>query len=552
MAKLIDGLTFKNMIIEAACAIEDKKQEANELNVFPVPDGDTGTNMSLTMGNALNELSKQDDNQPLGRVVELTAAALLRGARGNSGVILSLLFRGIAKRLKDFKTADAHDFALAIQDGVDTAYKAVMKPAEGTILTVSRVSAEKAIEATEKGADVAAMFDTLIDTAHEALLLTTEQNPVLKKAGVVDAGAFGYIVILEGMQLAFSGKNPRVLSFTPPKTGASEAPKSADFGSFCADEIRFSYCTEFIVSRDDKKRSVDRLKALLESIGDSTVVVEDDDIIKVHVHTNSPDRVLSEALKFGMLLNVKIENMKEQHTEKVLESSTANIPNHVIAEPEQKYGFVAVAAGDGVNAIFTDLGVNHVVSGGQTMNPSTENILLAIDKTPASTVFVLPNNKNIIMAAMQAIPLSVKQVIVLPSKTIPQGISAMLAFDASCDIDVNSDAMNNAIKTVRTGQITYAARDSVFDGSRIKEADFIALLDGKLIHHNKRFNDTVKRLANSMVKKDITFITIITGSEATENQVEETRAIFEKVAKDAEITVVNGGQPVYYFIIAAE
>ncbi|MCX7615158.1 MAG: DAK2 domain-containing protein, partial [Clostridiales bacterium] len=425
----------------------------------------------------------------------------------------------------------------------------VMKPAEGTILTVSRVSAEKAVEAANNGAGVSEMFDTMIASAHEALLLTIEQNPVLKKAGVVDAGAFGYIVILEGMQQVLSGKTPRVLNFAPQK--AMETSKSADFSSFSTEDIKFCYCTEFIASRDDKTKSIDRLRAFLESIGDSVVAVDDDEIVKVHVHTNKPDRVLSEALKFGMLLSVKIENMKKQHTDKLIENN-ASVPDHEIAEPEQEYGFVAVAAGDGITSIFKDLGANHVVSGGQTMNPSTEDILLAIDKTPASTVFVLPNNKNIIMAAEQAIPLSSKKVIVLPSKTIPQGISAMLAFDVSTNIEANTEAMNKAIKTVRTGQITYAARDSVFDGSRIREDDFIALVDGKLIHHNKRFTDTVKRLANTLLKKNTTFITIITGCDATQQQIDETKAVFEKAAKDAEITVVSGGQPVYSFIIAAE
>ncbi len=552
MAKVIDGLTFKNMIIEAACAIEDKKQQANELNVFPVPDGDTGTNMSLTMSNALSELSKLDNQPPLGRVAELTASALLRGARGNSGVILSLLFRGIAKRLKDLNTAEALDFAHALQDGVETAYRAVMKPAEGTILTVSRVSAEKAVEEAENGADIASMFDTLIDTAHDALQKTTEQNPVLKKAGVVDAGAFGYIVILEGMRQSFSGKAPRVLTFAPAGEAVEEAPKGADFGSFDTNEIRYAYCTEFIVGREDGKRSVGRLKTLLESIGDSVVVVDDEELIKVHVHTNTPDRVLSEALKYGALLNVKIENMRQQHTEKVLNGTAAPPPEHKVAEPEQKYGFVAVAAGAGLDAIFRDLGADHVVSGGQTMNPSTEDILLAVDATKAETVFVLPNNKNIIMAAEQAIPLSPKRVIVLPSKSIPQGMSAMLAFNADSDVEQNVSAMTEAMKTVLTGLVTYAARDSVFGERRIREGDFIALLDGRLFHHGRRFTDVVKRLANEMSKKDASFVTIVTGCEASEKQVETVRAVFEKAARGAEITVVDGGQPVYYFIISVE
>ncbi|MDP4108553.1 MAG: DAK2 domain-containing protein [Bacillota bacterium] len=542
------------MIIDAACAIESKKQQANELNVFPVPDGDTGTNMALTMSNAMAELSKFD-NQPLNKAAETTASALLRGARGNSGVILSLLFRGVAKSLKDQASADALAFSRALTEGVETAYKAVMKPAEGTILTVSRVSAEKAVEAAQNGADISAMFREMIDTAHEALQKTTEQNPVLKKAGVVDAGAFGYITILEGMQHAYSGEDAREVTFQKPVMTAGE-PKGADFADFKTEDIKFAYCTEFIASRDDKKRSPEKLRHLLNSIGDSVVLVDDDEIIKVHVHTNQPDRVLSEALRYGALKSVKIENMREQHTEKIIsgekESAPFIPPEHKIAEPERKYGFVAVAAGEGLNAVFKDLGVDQVVSGGQTMNPSTEDILLAVDRTPSEIVYVLPNNKNIIMAAEQAVPLSPKQVIVLQAKTVPQGISALLAYDSSKEPEKNREAMEEAIKKVRTGLITYAARDSVFGESRIKEGDFIALLDGKLIYHSKRFYDTAKKLSGGLIKKGTSFVTVIKGCEAADDQTETVKSVFEKTAKNAEITVIDGGQPVYYFIISAE
>lgn len=553
LSKVIDGQLFRDMVQNAACAIEEKKQETNELNVFPVPDGDTGTNMSLTMGNAMTELAKLPDGANAGRIAEVTASALLRGARGNSGVILSLLFRGFAKRMKGLETATATDFACALGEGVETAYKAVMKPAEGTILTVSRVSAEKAIEACKAGADFNGMFDALLEEAHQALIRTTDQNPVLKKAGVVDAGAYGYIVILEGMQEAFSGKKPKVLDYL--KKAEAAAPQSADFTRFDTEDIKFMYCTEFIASRDDKRRSVPRLRSFLETIGDCVVVVDDDEIVKVHVHTNTPDRVLCEALKFGALLTVKIENMKQQHTSKVIEREEDAAPagkKHEIAAPERKYGFVSVAAGDGVRAIFEDLGVDRVVEGGQTMNPSTEDILYAIDATPAEVVYVLPNNKNIIMAAEQAIPLSEKQVIVLKTKTIPQGISAMLAFDPDKTVEENTDGMDTAISAVKTGQITYAARDSEFDGSAIKEGDFMALLEGKLNGHSKKFEETAKRLAKDMCDKDAQFITVITGADASAEQTDCLRQAFENEAKDAEITVVNGGQPVYYFIVSVE
>ena len=551
MAKVIDGQLFKNMVIEAACAIEDKKQEANELNVFPVPDGDTGTNMSLTMANALNELSRTD-TPSVGRAAEVTASALLRGARGNSGVILSLLFRGLAKRLKGAETASAKDFAYALAEGVETAYNAVMKPAEGTILTVSRVAAQKAIQAAEDGAELSKLFEVLTDEAHGALLLTTEQNPVLKKAGVVDAGGFGLLVILEGMQQALSGKKPRILNFLPSRQSGVQAPASADFTTFDTEDIHYMYCTEFIASRDDKRRSVPKLRSYLESIGDCVVVVDDDEIVKVHVHTNTPDRVLGEALKFGALLSVKIENMKKQHTEKVIENISANVSGHPVADPERKFGFVSVASGEGLRAIFADLGIDRVVEGGQTMNPSTEDILVAIDATPAETVFVLPNNKNIIMAAEQAAPLSPKHVVVLKSKTVPQGIAAMLSFDPEKSAEDNTDDMTAAMSGVITGQITYAARDSEFDGSKIKEGDYMALVEGRLAYHSKKVADTIRRLAREMGKKGASFVTIITGKDATEEQTEMLKAAFEKEVKEAEITVVNGGQPVYSFIVSVE
>ena len=544
----ITGLLFQSMVVEGALAIAEKKEQANELNVFPVPDGDTGTNMSMTMGAAKDEMQRLSEPS-LAKAADATASALLRGARGNSGVILSLLFRGMAKKLREKDEADGRDFALALREGVDTAYKAVMKPAEGTILTVTRVAAQHAVELCQADPtlSVMAVFEAVLERGQTALQETTEQNPVLEKAGVVDAGGFGFLTIFEGMFDAFRGiHKERQIDTAEPQRAA------ADFGAISDEDITFTYCTEFIAERKDKARNVGRMRALLNEIGDSLVVVEDDDIVKVHVHTDQPNKALEEGLKFGPLLTVKIENMREQHTAKVIEGTVAPA-ERVIKEPEKKYGFVAVAAGDGLKSVFEDLGCDVVVQGGQTMNPSTEDILRAVDATPAEIVFVFPNNKNIIMAAEQAADLSeAKKVVVVPTKNIPQGISAMLVFDPESEADANTQTMEEAISGVHAGQVTYAARNSDFDGKKIKEGEYLALCEGKLTANSKRQSEVLKKLAREMVTDESAFATIIYGEGVTEEDAARVEEIFRKENRNLEITVINGGQPVYYYIISVE
>ncbi len=553
MAKLIDGEVYKNMLIEGAAAVEAHKEEINDLNVFPVPDGDTGINMALTLGAGARELAKLS-SPTLGKALEVTSSALLRGARGNSGVITSLLFRGFSKGMKDLSEADGGNLANALTEGVSAAYKAVLKPAEGTILTVARVSAEAAVKAAKKDRDPEVVLLAAIERAKTALAETVEQNPVLKKAGVVDAGGFGYVILMEGMYAALTGK-ARQHTFIPAVKKADNVKSSvamADFSQFDTGEITFAYCTEFIAERTDKTRSPDKLRALLESIGDSVVVVDDEEIIKIHVHTDDPDKALAGGLKYGQLSAIKIENMKEQHERLLQETMQETLGSRTVAPAEKRYGFVAVAAGEGICSIFQDLGVDNMVQGGQTMNPSTEDILNAVDATPAEVVFVLPNNKNIIMAGEQAAGLSEKQVIVLPTKTIPQGFSAMLAFDPDVDATINDSNMKSGLARVKTGQITYAARDSDFDGKNIKQGDYLAMIDGKLTTTNKRFDEAVKKLAKEISDKKTAFITIIYGEGADEDQAEYVRSVFEKEAKNAEINLVYGGQPVYSYIISVE
>ena len=544
--KLIDGLLFQRMVIEGALAIAEKKEQANELNVFPVPDGDTGTNMSLTMGSAMAEMHRLHE-PTLAKAADTTASALLRGARGNSGVILSLLFRGMAKKLRECTAAGGRDFALALREGVEAAYKAVMKPAEGTILTVSRVAAQHAVECCQANPELSVkeVFAAVLERGQTALQETTQQNPVLAKAGVVDAGGFGFLAILEGMRDAYLGiyKERAIPEDTPSKA-------AADFSAISDEDITFTYCTEFIAQRKDKARNVGRLRAILSGIGDSLVVVDDDDIVKVHVHTDQPNKALEEGLKFGPLLTVKIENMREQHTAKVIESTEPR--ERVIRNPEKKYGFVAVAAGEGLGSVFTDLGADVVVKGGQTMNPSTNDILYAIDAVPAEVVFVFPNNKNIIMAAEQAVPLSGKQVVIIPSRNIPQGISALLAFDPDGETETNTGAMKEAMEAVTAGQITYAARNSEFDGKKIKEGEYLALCEGKLCANSRKPFDAVKKLAREMVRTDSAFATIIFGEGVSEEDAAKVEDIFHKENRDLEITVIDGGQPVYYYIISVE
>lgn len=561
------------MILNGAAAIDNHKGEINELNVFPVPDGDTGTNMSLTMGAGAAALNASTPDT-IGSAAEMTAGALLRGARGNSGVILSLLFRGIARHLRDMETVDAFDFACAISHGVDSAYKAVMKPAEGTILTVSRLAANAAVSEAERESNIETVLAQALQVGHEALANTINQNPVLKKAGVVDAGGKGYLYILDGMLKAIRGE---ILSVSPDAQATVGAVK-ADFSEFETKDIKFTYCTEFIVARKNQK-DVNLLRNFLDLRGDSIVVVDDDDVIKVHVHSNEPGIVITEALTYGPLITIKIENMKEQHTGKVVESQpgpgldSSNKPSAALPAPdeqqqaeaaaaqefcediagqEKQIGIVAVCAGIGMCSVFRDLGVDNIIVGGQTMNPSTEDILNKIEATQAETVFILPNNKNIIMAAQQCMRLTEKRVIVIPSKTMPQGISAMIAFDPVASVEDNTNLMTQAISGVHTAQITYAARDSVFDSQMIKAGDYIALLEDSLIATGKDAVALVDAVAVALSEFAPEFITVFSGEDVDDETSNEVLNRLSTVIPGAEASVVYGGQPVYYYLISAE
>ena len=550
MTQRITGELFKKMIINAAAAIENHKQEINELNVFPVPDGDTGTNMSLTMSAAEKALAAMTPGT-LGHATEVTAGALLRGARGNSGVILSLLFRGFSRRLKDVDSADAVTFAEAMATGVDSAYKAVMKPAEGTILTVSRLAACAAVSAAEHEDDVEALLETALAEGYVALAETIEQNPVLKKAGVIDAGAKGYLYILDGMLKALRGK---ILTKMLTETGMDE---KADFAQFAVEDIKYAYCTEFIAERKFKT-DTNRLRDFLDVRGDSVVVVDDDEIIKVHVHTNEPGVVLTEALTYGPIVSIKIENMREQHSEMLAvnaaqEQFSIQKPQGPAELTEMKeFGFVTICAGAGIEEVFHDLGADKIITGGQTMNPSTEDILEKINEISANIVFVLPNNKNIIMAAEQCIPLTQKRVVVIPTKSIPQGISAMLAIDGADNFEDISAGMNEAAQRVHTAHITLAARDSVFGDIRIKEGEYIALLEDALIASGPDVNAVIDIVAEALREYSPEFITVFAGEDAGEEAAEFAAARISAVSPNAETAVIQGGQPVYHYIISAE
>lgn len=547
MRETIDSASFTNMLLCAAAALEVNKQHINELNVFPVPDGDTGTNMSMTMGAGATEIRRKKPNG-VGDVSKCAADALLRGARGNSGVILSLLFRGLAKVLKGKETCDAYDFALALNEGVEAAYNAVMKPAEGTILTVSRMAASAASDFAETGNDIELLLSCALETAKDALAQTINQNPVLKKAGVIDAGGKGYVVILEAMLASLRGE------VTPDSYNidVSATNESADFSRYDAGDITFAYCTEFIVDRETGK-SADLLRAYLQNMGDSIVVVDDEEIIKTHVHTNDPGAVLTEALTYGSLLKIKIENMREQHSDLAEGAPSNAAPPEKSAEPEKEFGTVVVCAGKGMADLFIELGADKIVTGGQTMNPSTEDILNAVEATPASTVFVFPNNKNIIMAAEQCIPLTEKRVIIIPTTTIPQGVSAMLSMDtytqSEDEIKENAD---EAIKNVHTALITYAARDSDFDGYEIKSGEYLGLLDGALLGSNSDIDVLVGKLADELEKLSPEFLTVYYGEDVSSDDAEIVGSLLSKKHPSAEMSIINGGQPVYYYMISAE
>lgn len=548
---MITGLMFKNGIISAANNISNSRQAVDALNIFPVPDGDTGTNMSMTINAAAADIAAMPEDSSLGEVSKRTASALLRGARGNSGVILSLIFIGMSKAFKGLDEAGSKDVAKAFRMGCDAAYKAVMKPTEGTILTVIRKAAEAAEEIADIQDEPLKVCFAALQAAKQALAKTPEQLPVLKKAGVVDAGGQGLVLIFEGIQSVFENN-----AIVQPIDNEKKEEKQNDKSTVAAadEEIKFGYCSEFLIEKEKSAKEKDplKLRAYLESIGDCVVVVDDNDIIKVHVHSNCPGDVIQSALKYGQLINIKIDNMRYQHrnAEEGKKADEAKI-----AEPENEYGFVAVCAGEGLQELFTDLGADVVVSGGQTMNPSTDNILNAINQTPAKTVFVLPNNKNIIMAAQQAVPLAKdRTVIVLQTKTIPQGISAMLSFDETQNAQANEEAMTEAAGAVETGQVTFAARDSEVDGKPIKQGQMMGMANGAIKFIGDDKEQIAFETAESMIDTSVhSLVTIIFGEGADENGAQAVeQKLGEKFGSDIEISIVDGGQPVYYYIISVE
>lgn len=551
---LMTGQALRDAFISGANNISNHRQEVDALNVFPVPDGDTGTNMSMSAGAARRELLRVPDDADVSQAADTCASALLRGARGNSGVILSLLFRGFSKGLKGCREADAVHLAEALEKGVEAAYKAVMKPTEGTILTVARVAAEQARAALTPETTPAALFGVVVDSARDALSHTPEQLPVLKKAGVVDAGGQGLLFVFEGMRSVLDGRGiiapaeerPEAESIRPDRNAAGEY----------IGEITFTYCTEFIILRRPGAPGHGGLRPYLEGIGDCVVVVDDDAVIKCHVHTDQPGSALQKALEYGQLTNIKIENMREQYEKQratVVESKSSQGFSYVPVDPSRGYGFVAVAAGEGVKGLFTELGVDNVVSGGQTMNPSTDDILSAVHATPAKTVFVLPNNKNIIMAAEQAAKLADRAVVVLQTRTVPQGLSAMLAFDMELSATENLLAMQKAYERVGTGLVTFAARDSDYDGHKIRAGELLGLENGRLAFTDHDLTHAVTKLTRALLRKDASFVTLIYGADVTDEQAAAAeKAVRAKLPDDVELALVNGGQPVYYFTISVE
>ena len=543
MRQTINGADFRRMAISAAASIEIHKQQLNELNVFPVPDGDTGTNMSMTINAAAADLRKVED-PTLTKAAATAASAMLRGARGNSGVILSLLMRGISKKLKGVEICDGVLWAEALQEGVDAAYKAVMKPAEGTILTVARLAAAKARSAAKENNHIEFVHEAALEEAKVALAGTTDMNPVLKKAGVVDAGGKGWLFALEAMLSSLQGNDVVV----PEGMESGEVKDAADFSDFDTDDITFTYCTEFIINRENDL-DPEKLRDFLSGLGDSLVLVDDDEIIKVHVHTNDPGKALHEAMDYGSFVTVKIENMRLQHTEKVM-TEAEKAPK--IAEPEKALGVVSVCAGAGLADVFQNLGVDGIISGGQTMNPSTQDILEAVNKVPAETVFVLPNNKNIIMAAQQVDALTPKRVIVIPSKTVPQGVTAMLSFNPEGSVEENVEALTEALGTVDTMQITYAARNSDFDGYDIHEGDYLAIYGSALFGTSKDIKVLLRSLAEKVRDEGKEYVTIYYGEDIKEKHAQKAADLFAEICPDADVNLLNGGQPVYYYLISAE
>ena len=557
MIEKISGAAFKEMVLFGAACIAGQKQSINDLNVFPVPDGDTGTNMYLTIQTACAELKKAEP-ATIDDAAKITARGVLRGARGNSGVILSLLFRGMSKSLKGLAEADGAALAAAMQEGVATAYGAVMKPAEGTVLTVSRLAAQRAMEAAQENNCVEFVLEEAIRAGEVTLAETVEMNPVLKKAGVVDAGGKGYLIILDGMLRCLRGEA------IPEVTEETAVKEKADFAAL-EDEITFTFDTVFIVRKTMGEKSLEPLRAYLDSIGDSLVIGEDDECFKVHVHTDIPGYALTEAQKYGTLELAKIENMRTQrddlaagreaHSTDDLDAVEEELENqeNAVAPAEKRYGFVAVCAGDGLADTFRALGVDTIVSGGQTMNPSTEAILKEVNRTPSEVVFILPNNKNIIMAAQQCVGLTEKEIVVIPTATVPQGITAMMSFDPDeTDPQTIAQAMVAAAQTVSTAQITYAARNSDFDGFAINEGDYLALLDGKLFGTSRSMEDLLEKLSRHAAEADAEYINIYTGEGVSEEESARTETLFAQRCPDAEVAAIPGGQSVYFYIISIE
>jgi hypothetical protein len=522
----------------------------DELNVFPVPDGDTGANMSATMKSTLGELGLTDDSADIGLIADKVASAMLRGARGNSGVILSLLFRGLSKGLTGKVTATPAEFCEALEKGVNAAYKSVMKPTEGTILTVAREAVASALAVARNGGDFDVVFEALTDEATASLKRTPELLPVLKKAGVVDSGGMGYLHIITGMQSVIDGNG--IVEISDSKASPSAVVTNVA-GTFDG-EIEFTYCTEFLVRKKPDTVEITALRAFMESLGDSVVVVDDEEIIKVHVHTDNPGKALEEGILFGDLINIKIENMREQHKGEAVKAEQQKKNKLPPKNPEDKYGFVAVASGAGLEELFKDLGVGCVVRGGQTFNPSTEDIIEAVLATPAHNVFVLPNNKNIILAAEQAQKLiKDRNVVVLQSRTIPQGITALLSFNPDEDVRENSVNMTLALDKVSTGTVTFAVRDSDIEEKKIKKNDILALENGKLTYVEKDVTRALVRITKRMVKSDSSYITVMYGIDVPESAAQKAfEQVRAKISNDVEVVLVNGGQPVYYYIVSVE
>ena len=556
----MDGAAFARMIVSASAAIEQKKQKINELNVFPVPDGDTGTNMSMTLAAAAQDIKKRSP-ESLTKAADMTASALLRGARGNSGVILSLLFRGFSKSLKGKLEANGKDFAEALSAGVEAAYKAVMKPAEGTILTVSRLTGDAARDLAADDANLESVLMGSIETAKVALENTVNQNPVLKKAGVVDAGGMGFVTILEGMLASLQGNDVAL------QEGAGETKEQADFADFATEDITFAYDTVYIVRKKDETVNLEPLRVYLDSIGDSLVIGEDDEAFKVHVHTNIPWEALAESQKYGTLELAKIENMRMQHDdlaegrkarstddldaiEQELEAGDTAKP--ALAAPEKPFGFVAVCAGEGLAGVFRDLGADGIIEGGQTMNPSTEDILKAIEQTPAEVVFVLPNNKNIIMAAQAAQELATREVVVVPTKTVPQGITAMISYVPEKSAEENEEAMTEGIQMVKTGQVTYAVRDTHIDEKEIHQGDIMGLGDHGLLAVGQDILTVAEETIRAMVDEDSELISIYYGEDMSEEDAESLGEKIEQAYPDCDVEVNYGGQPIYYCVVSVE